>query len=45
MNGVVATMVIMAFSAMLLFALRDDGMEQCQAKGYSYDTCFHSLNR
>lgn len=20
-------------------------MKQCQAKGYSYDTCFHSLHR
>ena len=24
---------------------QDAAMKQCQAKGYSYDTCFHSLNR
>ena len=23
----------------------NDAMNKCQAKGFSYDTCFHSLNR
>lgn len=23
----------------------DEAMAKCQAKGFSYDTCFHSLNR
>lgn len=24
---------------------QDSAMKQCQAKGYSFDTCFHQLHR
>lgn len=44
MNGVVATMVIVAMSALILFALRDSDMEQCMVK-YSQETCYHMLAR
>lgn len=46
MNGVVASIVVVLFSAVVLFALRSDGeaMAKCQER-FSYDTCFHSLNR
>jgi len=30
---------------MALVSFDRDAMERCQNKGYSYDTCFHSLNR
>lgn len=44
MNGVVASIVVVALSAFVLFALRDDAMETCQ-KTHSYDVCFQELNR
>ena len=44
MNGVVASIVVVLFSAMLLFALRSNDMEVCQQK-HSYDVCFQELNR
>lgn len=44
MNGVVATMVIVAMSAMILFALRDSDMEQCMVN-HSKEVCLHTLAR
>lgn len=45
MNGVVATMIIVAMSALILFALREDGsMQECM-KSYSEATCYHTLAR
>jgi len=46
MNGVIATIVVFLFSAMVLFALRadDDAMAKCQVD-HSYEVCFHSLHR
>lgn len=45
-----ATVVLFALFAVFMCAFaygafNDSAMELCQAKGFSYDTCFHSLNR
>lgn len=44
MNGVIASIAVVVFSAFLLLSLRNDDMEICMQK-HSYDVCFHSLNR
>ena len=42
---VVALSIIAIVAAAFAFAGDDAAMQKCQAKGFSYDTCFHSLNR
>jgi hypothetical protein len=45
MNGVIASIVVIVMSALILFALRDDGsMQECM-KVYSEATCYHTLAR
>jgi hypothetical protein len=45
MNGVVASIVVVVMSALILFALRDDGSMQECLKAYSEATCYHTLAR
>jgi len=42
---VVTLSVIAIVAAFFAFASDNDAMAKCQSKGFSYDTCFHSLNR
>lgn len=44
MNGVIASIVVVVFSAMLLFALRDAGMQECMVN-HSKEVCLHTLAR
>jgi hypothetical protein len=38
------TVALLALTFYMAFD-QNAAMKQCQAKGFSYDTCFHSLNR
>lgn len=35
----------LGFALLINNMTSDEAMAKCQAKGFSYDTCFHSLNR
>lgn len=39
------TVVAVIAAAYLVMPSNDAAMQQCQAKGFSFDTCFHTLNR
>ncbi len=39
------TVVAIIAVAYIAMPSNDAAMQQCQAKGFSFDTCFHSLNR
>jgi hypothetical protein len=41
----VVTLSVIAIVAAVFAFAGDDAQQKCQAKGFSYDTCFHSLNR
>lgn len=38
------TVALLAFMFYVAFD-QNAAMKECQAKGFSFDTCFHSLNR
>lgn len=42
--GAYAIVAVLALTFYLAFD-HNAAMKQCQAKGFSYETCFHSLNR
>lgn len=45
MSKLVIIAVAIIAVAYIAMPSNDAAMTQCQAKGFSFDTCFHSLNR
>lgn len=45
MSKAIAFAVAIIAVAYFVMPSNDAAMAQCQAKGFSFDTCFHTLNR
>lgn len=44
-KAIVAFAIAFVVAAYIAMPSNDAAMAQCQAKGFSFDTCFHTLNR
>ena len=44
-KAIAFTVIAIIAAAYIAMPSNDAAMAQCQAKGFSFDTCFHTLNR